>query len=102
MRFAQDMFDRYRATLASFDDFDELERYLDGIDLGSQFLSYAERMDGIKPKEGEWEDTEPYLLPQLKALVGRFSRLDDEAFYRFYIPIDDTIQAALKNSSVIE
>lgn len=102
MRFAQDMFDRYRGTLASFDDFDELERYLDGIDLGSQFLSYAERMDGIKPKEGEWEDTEPYLLPQLKALVGRFSRLDDEAFYRFYIPIDDTIQAALKNSSVVE
>lgn len=102
MRFAQDMFDRYSGTLASFDDFDELERYLDGIDLGSQFLSYAERMDGIKPKEGEWEDTEPYLLPQLKALVGRFSRLDDEAFYRFYIPIDDTIQAALKNSSVVE
>ena len=62
MRFAQDMFDRYRGTLASFDDFDELERYLDGIDLGSQFLSYAERMDGIKPKEGEWEDTcRPFL-----------------------------------------
>jgi hypothetical protein len=41
-------------------------------------------------------------MPQLKALVGRFSKLSDEAFYRFYVPIDDTIQAALKNSSVVE
>ena len=29
------------------------------------------------------------------------SKLGDEAFYRFYIPIDDTIQAALKNSSSV-
>jgi hypothetical protein len=41
-------------------------------------------------------------MPQLKALVGRFSKLEDEAFYRFYLPIDDTIQAALKNPSVVE
>ena len=56
----------------------------------------------IKPEEGEWEETEAYLLPQLKALVGRFSKLGDEAFYRFYLPIDDTIQAALKNSSIVD
>jgi hypothetical protein len=42
------------------------------------------------------------MMPQLKALVGRYSRLDDEAFYRFYLPIDETIQAALKNSSLVE
>jgi len=44
----------------------------------------------------------PYMMPQLKALVGRFSKLGDEAFYRFYLPIDDTIQAALNNSSVVD
>ena len=102
MRFAQEMFDKYRGSLASIDDFEKLDRYLDEINLGSQFISYAERMDGIKLKKGEWEETEPYLMPQLKALVGRFSKLEDEAFYRFYIPIDDTIQAALKNPSVVE
>ena len=58
-------------------------------------------MDGIRPKEGEWEESEPYLMPQIKALVGRFSKLEDEAFYRFYLPIDDTIKAALKNSSKV-
>ena len=101
MRFAQAMLDKYRGSLSGIDDFGELDRFLDGIDLGSQFLSYAARVDGLKPKNGEWAETEPYLIPQLKALVGRFSKLEDEAFYRFYLPIDDTIQAALKNPSVV-
>ena len=102
MRFAQSMFDRYGKTLAGIDDFDHLNRYMDEIDVAAQFLDYASRVDGLKPKEGEWEETAPYLMPQLKALVGRFSKLSDEAFYRFYVPIDDTIQAALKNPSVVE
>ena len=102
MRFAQDMFDRYRGSLAGIDDFARLDSYLDEIGLASQFLDYAARVDGIKPENGEWEETAQYMMPQLKALVGRFSKLGDEAFYRFYIPIDDTIQAALKNSSRVE
>jgi carboxyl-terminal processing protease len=102
MRFAQTMFDRYRGALAGIDDFDRLDNYLDQIDIASQFLEYAARVDGLKPKKGEWEETVPYMMPQLKALVGRFSKLGDEAFYRFYLPIDETIQAALKNPSVVE
>ena len=101
MRFAQTMLDKYRGSLSGISDFNELESFLDRIDVGSQFLDYAARVDGIRPKEGEWEETKPYLMPQLKALVGRFSKLEDEAFYRFYIPIDDTIQTALKNSSTV-
>ncbi len=102
MRFAQDMFDKYGRELAPINDFNQLDSYLTKIDLGSQFLSYANRVDGLKPKPGEWEETEPYMLPQLKALVGRFSKLDNEAFYRFYLPIDDTIQSALQNPSIVE
>ena len=102
VRFAQTMFDKYRSSLAQIDDFAKLETYLESIDLGKQFLDYAANVDGLKPKAGEWEETAEYLMPQLKALVGRFSKLEDEAFYRFYLPIDDTIQAALKNPSVVE
>ena len=101
MRFAQTMIDKYRGSLSGIGDFNELDSFLDRIDVGSQFLDYADGVDGIRPKEGEWEETKPYLMPQLKALVGRFSKLEDEAFYRFYIPIDDTIQTALKNSSTV-
>ena len=102
MRFAQEMFDRFSSSLAGIDDFDSLESYLDGIDMASRFLDYAYRVDGLKPQAGEWEETAPYMMPQLKALLGRFSKLGDEAFYRFYIPIDDTIQAALNSSSLVE
>jgi carboxyl-terminal processing protease len=102
VRFAQTMFDKYRGALSSINDFAVLDTYLDGIDLASQFLDYAARVDGIKPEKGEWEKSAEYMMPQLKALVGRFSKLGDEAFHRYYIPIDDTIQSALKNSSVID
>lgn len=102
MRFAQTMFDKYRSSLAQIDNFDRLNAYLDQIDVAAQFISYAERVDGIKLKKGEWEETEMYMMPQLKALVGRFSKLGDEAFYRFYIPIDDTIQAALENPFTVQ
>ena len=102
VRFAQTMFDKYRGALASINDFDVLDTYLDGVDLASQFLDFAARVDGIKQEKGEWEKSAEYMMPQLKALVGRFSKLGDEAFHRYYIPIDDTIQSALENSSVID
>ena len=98
VRFAQAMFDKYRGQLAQINDFDQLEDFFDEISLNDQFIAYAENKDGIKLKKGEWNESAPYMAPQLKALVGRFSKLGDEAFYRFYIPIDDTIQAALKAS----
>ncbi len=102
MRFAQNMFDKYGRTLAPIDDFGRLEAYLEEIDLASEFLNYAKNVDGLTPKKGEWDETAPYMLPQLKALVGRFSKLDNEAFHRFYLPIDQTIQSALSHSSVVE
>ena len=95
MRFASAMFDSHKAVLSRIDDFGSLKGYLDSLDLGGRFLEYAADVDGIVPGKGEWEKTEEYLLPQLYALVGRYSKLDDEAFYRFYITIDETIKAAL-------
>ena len=41
-------------------------------------------------------------MPQLNGLVGRYSRLDDEAFYRFYLEIDETVKTAVENSDSIE
>lgn len=96
VRFASWMFDRYRSQLSEIDDFDRLESYLESVSLDRQFLDYAARVDGIRPKAGEWEESKEYMMPQIKALVGRYSKLGDEAFYRFYIPVDDTIQTALK------
>ena len=102
MRFASSMFDKYKTALSDIDDFDRLSSWLDSIGLEKQFLEYAAKTDGIKPSDGEWEKTRVYMLPQLKALTGRFSKLEEEAFYRFYLPIDDVIQKALASPSYVE
>ncbi|MBO8479020.1 MAG: S41 family peptidase [Bacteroidetes bacterium] len=96
MRFASEMFDRYKSRLSGISDFRELSDYLDGLHLDRQFLDFAEKTDGIVPRPGEWAETEAYMMPQLKALVGRYSKLDDEAFYRFYLDIDETVAIALR------
>lgn len=102
VRFASYMFDKYRGQLSQIDDFNKLSSWLDSIDLEGQFLQYASRVDGIVPSEGEWDGTKAYMIPQIKALTGRFSKLEEEAFYRFYLPIDDVIQSALSHSSVVD
>lgn len=97
MRFASAMFDTYRDRLSAISDFRELETWLSELHLDRKFLDYAAK-DGIVPRPGEWEKTEPYIMPQLNALVGRYSKLEDEAFYRFYLDIDDTIRTAVESS----
>ena len=97
VRFASAMFDTYKGELAEIEDFDKLTAYLESIDLDSQFLEFADKVDGIRPANGEWAESRVYMMPQINALVGRYSKLSDEAFHRFYIPIDDNIQTALKH-----
>ena len=99
VRFASKMFDKYKGALSKISDFEALKNYLVSIDLENQFLDFAASADGIRPAEGEWEQSKSYMLPQIFGLVGRFSKVGEEAFYRFYLPIDDTIQEALKNNN---
>ena len=102
MRFASSFFDRYRSVLSSYDEFGALQRWMDSVNVEQQFLDYASSVEKMVPKQGEWEETRSYMMPQVNALIGRYSKLGEEAFYRFYLPVDDAIQAALKNSSVVE
>ena len=97
VRFASTMFDKYKTSLAGISSFSALETYLKDINVEQQFLDYASRVDGFKPASGEWEASRDYMMPQINGLVGRFSKVGEEAFYRFYLPIDDTIQKALES-----
>ena len=95
MRFASAMFDKYKAYLSQIESFDELQKYLKSIDLETQFVQYAASVDKIKAAPGEWNESREYMMPQINGLVGRFSKVGEEAFYRFYLPLDDAIQAAV-------
>lgn len=95
MRFASYIFDKYAKQLSEIDDYMKLDAFLDGLNIPSAFQSYAASVDGIRPAAGEWAETEEYLIPQLRALIGRYSKLSDNAFYRIYLRIDPVVKAAL-------
>lgn len=95
MRFASSFFDTHKAELGSIDDYGVLLRYLDRANLDNAFLDFASRVDGLKPEPGEWESSEFYMMPQVRALVGRYSKLGDEAFYHLYLDIDDVVEVAI-------
>lgn len=95
MRFASAMFDKYKGRLSQIEDFAALENFMRSADIERQFLNYALSVDGLKVSPSEWNETRVYMLPQIYALVGRYSKLDEEAFYRFYLTIDDVLKVAL-------
>lgn len=95
MRFSSYLFDRHKEELSKIDDFQELDRYLDDIGVEKLFLDYALKVDGIAPDAGEWKEASYYLIPQVKGLAGRYSKLGEEALHRFFLPLDRTINTAL-------
>ena len=95
MRFASAVFDRYRSELSQIEDFASLQSWLDSHKMDQQFLKYAAKQ-GLKPEPWEWEETSSYMMPQVNALVGRYSKLGEEAFYRLWIVVDKTVEEARK------
>ena len=96
MRFASAYFDENKAALAAIDDYGVLMEYLDKAGLDRQFLAFAKQKDSLVPAPGEWDTEKPYVMTQVKALVGRYSKLADKAFYHIYLQIDETYKEALK------
>ena len=102
MRFASAMFDKYRKNLLAIQSEKELSRFIASASLPAQFRTFATSKDGITPSsDEEWEETLPYLEPQLNALVARYSKLGENAFYKYYLPIDDAVKVALEAPSAV-
>ena len=94
MRFASWFFDANKAKLSGIDSYPVLLKYLNSASLEESFLRYALEKDGLKPAAGEWEKERSYMMTQVNALVGRYSKLGDQAFYHLYLDIDDTVRKA--------
>ena len=97
MRFASAYFDSHKSELQKIEDFPALERYLSAAGLEHKFLAFAASRDGLKPASmAEWALEKDYMMTSVKALVGRYSKLGDEAFYHIYLTIDNVYQTAIK------
>jgi len=102
MRFASDFFDRHKSELSAIEDYDELLKYLQSSSIESRFLAFAKAKDGLTPaSDAEWEETRAYLMPQVNALVGRYSKLGDKAYYHLYLEVDDTFAEAMRPHEIV-
>ena len=97
VKYANQLADRHRARLREMHDLPTLERFLDGLDLKNGFIAYTSSL-GVVPTEAEWAVSGDVILTQLRALVGRNTPMDDEAFYPIYLRIDNVVAAAMKDS----
>ncbi len=97
MRYASYIFDRHAARLSAIDNYREMDAFLSSLNLKLDFLDFARKRDGISCPEAEWDSTKDYLLPQLRALISRYSRLGENAFYKYYLPVDDAVERALES-----
>lgn len=95
MRFASAYFDTNRSELSSIEDYGKLIQYLDNAGLEQKFLYFARTKDGLAPEADEWKIERQYMMTQVRALVGRYSKLGDKAYYHLYLEIDDVVKAAL-------
>ena len=95
VRFSSYYFDTHKAELQGIEDYDELLRYYSSANLEKHFLAFAKSRDGLAPSPEEWEVERRYMMTQVRALIGRYSKLGDNAFYHIYLDTDPVYQAAI-------
>lgn len=94
VKFAISLSDKYRKQLREADDMQKLEKALDGMNIEEKFLSYLHDA-GIKTPESQWKISRHVVMTQLRALIGRYSPMDDAAFYPIYLRIDNVMDTAV-------
>ena len=100
LRFASRTFDLHKRELSSIGDYSSLETFFDKIDLPAAFLRYA-ASDGVVPDGREWEESREYILPLLKALLARYTKMGEKAYYKMLLPVDNAVMVALTATSKV-
>ena len=95
VKFANQVADRNRSRLREITDMTSLNRFLDGLDLKRDFIAFT-RSQGVVPTDAEWAVSGETILVQLRALIGRNTPMNDDAFYPIYLTIDNVVEAAMK------
>lgn len=91
MKFSIRMADRYRKELQAIENLEELNILMDSMNLEREFKNYL-RDNSIRMVESQWKISEDIIMTQIRAMIGRYSKLEDEAFYPIFAEIDNVIQ----------
>jgi carboxyl-terminal processing protease len=73
---------------------EDLDSFFDGAGMERRFLEFASD-NGVNATQQEWDESKDVIMTQVKAFIGRYSPMDDNAFYPVLLKIDNVVQAAI-------
>ncbi len=95
VKFANKICDEYRPKIREIKDMTSLETFLGTLDIKNRFIAFA-KANGVDLKPGEWDQSGEFIITQVSAIIGRYTPMDDDAFYPIYLKVDKTVQRALE------
>ncbi len=93
IKFSTKIADEYRDRIKNINDLKSLNTFFDTINYEQKFLDFAAK-NGYRPSSG-WNECRHIVLTQIKAFVGRYTPMEDKAFYPIISEIDNVFQAAI-------
>ena len=95
-RYTIEYADQHRAALDAVETLDDLHRLLDNDrTLFDRFVQYAARQ-GVAPVWSDIRRSRKLMEAQLRAYIGRNTKLEDNAFYDQIHPVDNVTEAAIE------
>lgn len=98
IKFSSQMAQRYRKELRTVETIDELDSLLDSMNLEKTFIRYV-RASGIPFSYSQWKISGEIVMTQIRALIGRYSPIEDLAFYPRLNTLDNMIRTAVEYRS---
>lgn len=87
--------EKNRAKINDITNFAQLDKLFASANLFMDFVAWASRQ-GVSPSGKELEDNRNIIEMQLKAYIGRNTKLDDNALYYYQKSIDKTLQKGIE------
>ena len=95
-KYTIDYADRHRAQLDAVENVADLKALLDAdTNLLDDFVAYAAAR-GVRPDPAGITRSRELMLAQLRAYIGRNTKLEDVGFYSNIYPVDDVIVKAIE------
>ncbi len=94
VKYANRIFNEHRKEIKSLRTMSDLDAFFASLGVKEGFTAYAAQM-GITLTEKDWRISGEIISTQVKAFIGRYSPMEDKAFYPIWLRNDKTVLTAL-------
>lgn len=94
VKYANRVVDTHRSQVHACTTMKELDAFLGSLNIKADFLKYSAE-NGATAQPGDWAISGDILETQIKAFIGRYTPMGDNAFYSIWMDIDKTAQKAI-------